>query len=171
MNKKMIIAFAAVALLCAGGAGGAVWYFAAPKADAEHAEEEVKDGKHAKGDKAKKKKKDEKSDEEAEPLKYLTVDKVIVMLRRGEGENVSHYLSADLVVATPVKQEKEAKEHLPLLRSVAVRQLSDLSVDKARGMTIDQFAEELNKAYEETYEKEGREQPFKEVMIGKLIIE
>ncbi|WEF34057.1 flagellar basal body-associated FliL family protein [Pseudoduganella chitinolytica] len=169
MNKKMIIAFAAVALLCAGGAGGAVWYFAAPKADAEHVEE---DGKQAKGDaKARKKKKEEKSDEEVEPLKYLTVDKVIVMLRRGEGENVSHYLSADLVVATPVKQEKEAKEHLPMLRSVAVRQLSGLSVDKARGMTIDQFAEELNKAYEETYEKDGRDQPFKEVMIGKLIIE
>ncbi|AVR97338.1 flagellar basal body-associated FliL family protein [Pseudoduganella armeniaca] len=170
MNKKMIIAFAAVALLCAGGAGGAVWYFAAPKADAEHAEEEAKDGKHADA-KAKKKKKDDKKEEEAEPLKYLTVDKVIVMLRRGEGENVSHYLSADLVVATPVKQEKEAKEHLPLLRSVAVRQLSNLSMDKAQGMTIDQFAEELNKAYEDTYEKEGREQPFKEVMIGKLIIE
>lgn len=171
MSKKMIIAFAAVALLCAGGAGGAVWYFAAPKADAE-AEHAEKDDKHAKGDaKAKKKKKEEKSEEEAEPLKYLTVDKVIVMLRRGPTDTVSHYLSADLVVATPVKQEKEAKEHLPLLRSVAVRHLSALSMEKAQAMTIDQFATALNTAYEETYEESGREQPFKEVMIGKLIIE
>jgi len=171
MNKKMIIAFAAVALLCAGGAGGAVWYFAAPKADAQ-AEHADKDDKHAKGDaKSKGKKKEEKSGEDAEPLKYLTVDKVIVMLRRAPTDSISHYLSADLVVATPIKQEKEAKEHLPLLRSVAVRHLSALSMEKAQAMTIDQFAEELNKAYEETYEKDGREQPFKEVMIGKLIIE
>ncbi len=173
MNKKLIIAFAGVALLCAGGAGGAVWYFSAQKAEAAAAEHATEgDAKHAKADgKAKKKKKEEKDDEEAQPLKYLTVDKVIVMLRRAPGDNVSHYLSADLVVATPVKQEKEAKEHLPLLRSVAVRQLSGLSMEKAQAMTIDQFAEELNKAYETTYEEEGREQPFKEVMIGKLIIE
>ncbi|QGZ38437.1 flagellar FliL protein [Pseudoduganella flava] len=168
MNKKLIIIIAAVALVCAGGAGAAAWYFAAPKGDA--AESEHKDGKGGKDDKAKKKKKDSE-EAAAEPVKYLTVDKVIVMLRRGPNETLPHYLSADLVVAAPVKQEKEAKEHLPLLRSVAVRTLSALQMDKAQSMSIDEFAEALNKAFEEEYEKDSREKPFKEVMIGKLIIE
>ena len=129
MNKKIIIIIAAVALLCAGGAGGAVWYFAAPKGEAAEADTKA----DHKSDKKKKKEKDE----DAKPLKYLTVDKVIVMLRRGPNDAVPHYMSADLVVATPVDQEKEAKEHLPLLRSVAVRTLSALPVDKAQAMTID----------------------------------
>jgi flagellar FliL protein len=166
MNKKLIIIIAAVALVCAGGAGAAAWYFAAPKADA--AEADHKDGKD---DKAKKKKKKEAEEADAQPLKYLTVDKVIVMLRRGPNEGVPHYMSADLVVAAPVKQEKEAKEHLPLLRSVAVRTLSALPLEKAQAMSIDEYAEALNKAFEEEYEKDSREKPFREVMIGKLIIE
>jgi flagellar FliL protein len=165
MNKKIIIIIAAVALLCAGGAGGAVWYFAAPKGEAAEADSKA-DGKADK-----KKKKDKEKEADAKPLKYLTVDKVIVMLRRGPNDAVPHYMSADLVVATPVDKEKEAKEHLPLLRSVAVRTLSALPMEKAQAMSIDEFAAELNKAFEETYEKDGHEQPFKEVMIGKLIIE
>eukprot|EP01034_Spumella_vulgaris_P041180 gene41180-50974_t len=108
---------------------------------------------------------------ETEPPKYITVDKVIVMLKRSEGEAVTHYLSADLVVATTAKQEKECKEHLPLLRSVAVKALSSLPMSKAATMSIDQFADELNKAFDETYAKDKRERPFSEVMIGKLILE
>ena len=164
MNKKLILIILAVALVCGGGAGAAVWFLAPPKADA--AESEGHD--EEKKPKKKKKKHDE---EEAGPVKYLTVDKVIVMMRRSPNEAVPHYLSADLVVATPVKLEKEAKEHLPLLRSVAVRTLSALPMDKAQAMTIDEFAEMLNKAFEEEYEKDEREQPFREVMIGKLILE
>lgn len=152
MNKKLIIAFVAVALLCAGGAGAAVWYFAAPPAGAAETEKEAKK-------------------EEAKPVKYLTLDKIIVMMRRQPTDKVAHYMSADLVVTTPVEKEKEAKEQLPLLRSVAVRTLSALPMEKAQAMTIDQFAEELNKAFADAYEKEGRERPFTEVMIGKLILE
>jgi flagellar FliL protein len=163
MNKKLIIIIVAVALVCGGGAGAAVW-FMAPKAEAAESD-------HHDAEKKPKKKKKKHDEEEAGPVKYLTVDKVIVMLRRSPNEAVAHYLSADLVVATPVKQEKEAKEDLPLLRSVAVRTLSGLAMDKAQGMTIDEFAETLNKAFEEQYEKDERELPFREVMIGKLILE
>lgn len=162
MNKKLIIIILGVALVCGGGAGAAVW-FLAPKADAA-------EGHHDEEKKPKKKKKKE-DEEEAGPVKYLTVDKVIVMLRRSPNQAVPHYLSADLVVAAPLKKEKEAKEELPLLRSVAVRTLSALPMDKAQVMTIDEYAEVLNKAFEEQYEKDEREQPFKEVMIGKLIVE
>lgn len=93
------------------------------------------------------------------------------MLRRQPGETVPHYMSADLVISTTAKQEKEAKEALPMLRSVAVRALSALPMEKASMMTIDQFVEELNKAYDEAYTKEARERPFEQVMIGKLILE
>jgi len=151
MNKKLVIAAAVVGLIAAGAAGGAVWLLKSEGGTGASAKVEEK--------------------KDAKPLRYLTIEKVIVMLRRSPGDNVSHYLSADLVVATPVDQEKETKEHLPLLRSVAVRALSSLPMDKAATMTIDQYAEELNKAFDEVYAKQQRERPFKEVMIGKLIVE
>jgi flagellar FliL protein len=160
MNKKLILIIVAVALVCGGGAAGAVWYFAAPKADA---------AETAHKEEARKKKK--KDEDDAKPVKYLTVDKIIVMLRRAPNESMPHYLSSDLVVATAVDKEKETKEHLPLLRSVAVRTLSALQMDKAQAMTIDEFAVMLNKAFAEEYEKNAQEQPFREVMIGKLILE
>jgi flagellar FliL protein len=160
-NMKLIIAFALVAVVGAAVAGGAVWYMA--KGDEPAAE--AKDGKDAKKV-AKKEKKDD-----GLPPKYLTVDKVVIMLKRQPGDTVTHYLSADLVITTDAKMEKEAKENLPMLRSVAVRTLSNLPMATAQVMTIDQFAAELNKAYDATFEHEGREKPFTEVMIGKLIIE
>jgi len=158
-NMKVIIAFVLVAVVGAAVAGGAVWYMS--KGGEEHAEES-KDVK-------KKPKKEEKKSEL--PPKYLTVDKVVVMLRHEPSDNVTHYLSADLVVATDAKREKETKENLPMLRSVAVKTLSNLPMATARVMTIDQFAAELNKAFDHEFEQEGREKPFDEIMIGKLIVE
>jgi flagellar FliL protein len=157
----MIIIIAVVAIVCAGGAGGAVWFMSKGKDDAA-----ASDGKEAK----KAEKKEEKKGD-GKPPKYLAVDKVVIMLKRMPTDTGPHYLSADLVVTTTEKQEKEAKENLLLLRSVAVRTLSDLPIATAQVMTIDQFAEQLNKAFEATYEHEGREKPFSEVLIGKLIIE
>jgi flagellar FliL protein len=162
MNKKMIVAIVLAIVVGAAVAGGAVWYMS--KGD-DHAEETTADGKPAK----KAAKKEEKKKEG--PPKYLTVDKVIIMLKRQPGDTSAHYMSADLVITTDEKAEKEAKEHLPMLRSVAVRTLSNLPMATAQVMTIDQFAGELNKAFDEAYEHEGREKPFSEVMIGKLIIE
>jgi flagellar FliL protein len=161
-NMKVIIAFVLVAVVGAAVAGGAVWYMS--KGD-EPAAAEGKDAKDAK----KKPKKEEKKSEL--PPKYLTVDKVVVMLRHEPTDNVTHYLSADLVVATDAKREKETKENLPMLRSVAVKTLSNLPMASARVMTIDQFAAELNKAFDHEFEQEGREKPFDEIMIGKLIVE
>ena len=166
MNKKIIIAVVAVVVLAAGG-GGAYWFMSKGGEDSAESHDE---GKDAKGGKAKKSAKKEEKKDEAPP-KYLTVDKVIIMLKRVPTDTSPHYMSADLVITTNAKMEKEAKEHLPMLRSVAVRTLSNLPMATAQMMTIDQFANELNKAFDETYEQEGREKPFSEVMIGKLIIE
>lgn len=152
-NMKLVVVIGLVALLAAGAAGGAMWYLNRPApGDAAHKAPEPKQA-------------------DAKPPKYLTVDKVIVMLRRNPGDTVSHYLSADLVISTTLEKEKECKEHLPLLRSVAVKALSSLPMAKAETMTIEQYADELNKAFDETYAKDKRERPFTEVLIGKLILE
>lgn len=162
-NMKMIIIVAAVFIIGAAVAGGAVWFMSgsAPAAAAASAKAEAKKPVVVK----------EERKPDGKPPKYLTVDKVVIMLKRQPGDTITHYMSADLVVATNEKMEKECKEHLPMLRSVAVRVLSNLPMATAQVMTIDQFAAELNKAFDETYARDGREKPFNEVLIGKLIIE
>ena len=158
MNSKlkMMIAVVGVVLVGAASAGGAMWWT--------QSQEQAAPGVAAKQEPTKK----EKSEQ---PSKYVTLDKVIVMLRRGPNEATAHYLSTDLVLATTVEQEKQAKEHLPLLRAVAVRALSAHTLADASAMTVEQFAAQLNKTFDASYASEERDKPFDEVMIGKLIIE
>jgi flagellar FliL protein len=156
MSKmKMIIAIAGAVIVSAAGAGGAVWWFMPKPAAA------AGSAKKAEPEKAK----------EGKPVKYVTLDKVIVMLRRSPEDSDTHYLSTDLVLSTEVAKEKETKENLPLLRSLAVRTLSAYTMKEAAGMTVEQYAEELNKSFDANYEHEHTEKPFVQVMIGKLIIE
>ena len=151
MNSKvkLIVAFLGVAVLAAGAAGGAMWYMAPATAASAAA----------------------KPEPEKKLTKYVTLDKVIVMLRRAPNEPAAHYLSVDLVLATTPELEKETKEHLPLLRSVAVSNLSAHTLAEASSMTVDQYAAQLNKTFDASYAKENHVKPFSEVMIGKLIIE
>ncbi|HTN67449.1 MAG TPA: flagellar basal body-associated FliL family protein [Burkholderiaceae bacterium] len=113
----------------------------------------------------------QKSDDPKNARKYVTLEKVVVMLHRKPGDASAHYLAADLVFKTTESKEKVTKEHLPLLRSVAVRALSALPMEKAELMTVDQFAAEIDRALSASYARDQREKPFSEVMIGKLIIE
>ena len=153
---KLIGGFVLVAVLAAGAAGGAMWYLARPVAGHADVAESKPPPPPATGKKAR---------------KFLTLDKVIVMLRRGPGDSDTHYLSADLVIATTEEKEKLTKDHLPLMRSIAVSTLSSFPVDKAQSMTVEQFAEQINKAFNVSYEREQMEKPYTEVMVGKLIIE
>jgi flagellar FliL protein len=156
MNKmKMIIAIAGAVIVSAAGAGGAVWWFMPKPASAAGA------ARKAEADRPK----------DGKPLKYVTLDKVIVMLRRGPDDIDTHYLSTDLVLSTEASKEKETKENLPLLRSLAVRTLSAYTTKEAAGMTVEQYADQLNKSFDANYEHEHTEKPFVQVMIGKLIIE
>jgi flagellar FliL protein len=158
MSKmKKIIAIAGAVIISAAGAGGAVWWFMPKPATAAGTETKA----HAESEKPK----------AAKPAKYVTLDKVIVMLRRGPNETESHYLSTDLVLATEPAREKETKEHLPLLRSLAVRTLSSYTMAEASTMTVEKYAEQLNHSFNADYERTHTEKPFAEVMIGKLIIE
>jgi flagellar FliL protein len=149
MKAKLIIAIVAAVVVVAGAAGGAMWYMntsASPGVAAKPAPE-------------------------TKPTKYVTLDKVIVMLRRAPAEQSTHYLSVDLVLATTAADEKTTKEQLPLLRSIAVSALSARTMAEASAMTVDQYAAELNKVFNANYAKENHVKPFSEVMVGKLIIE
>jgi len=158
MSKtKTIIAIAGAVIISAAGAGGAVWWFMPKPASAAGTEPKTQ----AEADKPK----------DGKPVKYVTLEKVIVMLRRGPSETDTHYLSADLVLATEPGREKEVKENLPLLRSLAVRTLSSYTMAEASGMTVEKYAEQLNHSFNADYERTHTEKPFGEVMIGKLIIE
>jgi flagellar FliL protein len=153
-NKtKLMIAFAGVALVSAAAAAGAAWWFSKPASPA------------VPGAEAK------KAEVSKKPAKYVTLDKVIVMLRRSPGDTEAHYLSADLVLASSDEKERATKEHLPLLRSIAVRALSGYTLPVASSMTVEQYADHLNKTFNASYAHERIEKPFSEVMIGKLIIE
>ena len=149
MKSKLIIAIAAVAVLAAAAAGGAMWYTSTTAGAAVAA----------------------KPAPETKLTKYVTLDKVIVMLRRAPAEQATHYLSVDLVLATTAEGEKATKEQLPLLRSIVVSALSARTMAEASGMTVDQYAAELNKVFNANYAKENHIKPFSEVMVGKLIIE
>ena len=157
MSKiKIAIIATAVGLLMAGAAGGAVWWAMKPAKPASEAQAEAE--KH----------------EAAKPgpdYRYVTLDKVLIMLRNQHGEAVTHYMAIDLVFKALPESEKRTKDHLPLLRTVAVKALSSYTVETATSMTVEQFAAELNKAYGEAYAAEHREAPFAEALIGKLIIE
>lgn len=151
MKKLHVLLIAGVAsVLVLGGGGAAAWWYLKPKP-----EQQVEEAR--KVDKT--------------VYKYVSLDKVLVMLRGREGEPLSHYLAVDLVFKTPAEQEKVMKDHLPLLRSVAVKALSAHTLETAGKMTIDQYTEEVNAAFAKSYEAEQREMPFKTAMIGKLIIE
>jgi flagellar FliL protein len=156
MNSKFksILAIACAVVVSAAAAGSAVWWFmpkpAAAGPDKKAEADKPRDGK---------------------PLKYVTLEKVIVMLRRGPNEAETHYLSTDLVLSVEAAKEKETKEHLPLLRSLAVSTLSAYTMSEASGMTVAQYAGNLNRAFDASYAGEHIEKPFVQVMIGKLIIE
>jgi len=149
MKAKLIVAFIGVAVAAAAAAGGAIWYLSPAAAPGEVA----------------------RPAPTSKPTKYVTLDKVIVMLRRAPNEQAAHYLSVDLVLATTPGDEKQAKEQLPLLRSIAVSALSARTLAEASAMTVDAYAAELNTVFNANYEKENHIKPFSEVMVGKLIIE
>lgn len=154
-KPKLLALIVIVALLAAGVAGAAVWWLqvgkAQPKGEAAAAVAE--------------------KSKPAPDYKYVTLDKVLVMLRGANGAAVPHYMAVDIVFKTPLDQEKRTKEHLPLLRTVAVKALSAHTVESASAMRVEDFAKALNKAYQESYRQDQREAPFVEALIGKLIIE
>jgi flagellar FliL protein len=103
--------------------------------------------------------------------KYVSLDKIIVMLRKPTGDATSHYIALDLVFKTPAESEEAMREQLPLLRSVAVRDLSGVTMEDINHFTIDELTRHINKAFGQSYPTNHAGKPFTEAMIGKLIVE
>ncbi|MCH8179143.1 MAG: flagellar basal body-associated FliL family protein [Proteobacteria bacterium] len=168
-NRNLVFALTAVValLLAALVAGGVLWWrgsaHASPTAQAAAAPSA---GGHAASGPA-----TPAAERDGAKYKYVSLEKIIVMLRGKDGEPVSHYLAMDLVFKVREDEEKTVKEHLPLLRSVAVKSLSAYTMDKASLMSIDQFTADINRAFGDRYRHEQRDKPFAEAMISKLIIE
>jgi flagellar FliL protein len=175
MKKKLkwILVGLLCVLLVAGASGAAAWWWLRghPPADDLHAEAaaEAPEGKGAKAD-AKAGAKSAKEPDKRPP-KYVSLEKVIVMLRRTPGDSTAHYLAMDLVLKTAGEDEKLTKDHLPMLRSVAVRALANYTAEQAGAMSIDQVAAVVNAACAQAYEQDHREPPFSQALIGKLIVE
>ena len=157
-SRKMVAVLAAVAVvaLCVGG-GAAWWFMQGGSGVIESAEAKPV------------------SEPEPEPdpriYKYVSLEKVIVMLRGVEGEPAPHYLAVDLVFKSPEEQERSAREQLPFLKSIAVKALSTLTMDEAGKITVEELTATMTKAYADTYARDRAEQPFVDVMIGKFIVE
>jgi flagellar FliL protein len=151
LNKKRQALVVAALLAVLAIAGAAVWQFLRPAVDiAGEATRPAID---------------------KQIYKYVSLEKVIVMLRGRPGEQTTHYLAVDLVFKAPHQSEKVAKEHLPMLRSIAVKALSDYTFENAGALSIDQLTASINRAYSEAYARDQQEKPFADVMIGKFIIE
>lgn len=151
MSKKIWISLAAGAFVLLGaGSGLAAWYFMGSQPATEAAPAAPVDTRE---------------------YRYVSLDKVIVMLRAREGGPLSNYMAVDLVFKTPVKAEAITKQQLPKLRSVAVAALSELTLERASMLGIAELTDFLQQAYGESFERESRESPFTEVMLGRLVIE
>ncbi|MGL6069778.1 flagellar basal body-associated FliL family protein [Craterilacuibacter sp.] len=103
--------------------------------------------------------------------RFVSLDKVIVMLKSAPEGGAMQYMVVDLVFRTSEKQEAEVKTQLPLLKSLAVRSLSLLDGHQAAALGVDAHQQRLSKAYVAAFGKERREMPFSEVMVSKLIVE
>jgi|HigsolmetaAR201D_1030396.scaffolds.fasta_scaffold00727_15 flagellar FliL protein len=154
-TSRVILLSVVIGLFCVSAGGATTWWMLQQQTGFSREEEATV----------------EKRIVDTRAYKYVSLDKVLVMLRNAEGEPVSHYLALDLVFMTPSESERITRDHLPLLRSVALKALSQLTVDTASRLTVDQLTEQINAAYDSTYANDPKGKPFAEAMIAKLIIE
>lgn len=148
MKKGKVLIWVLVAVVMAAAGGGIAWWVLQTSG-----------------------KPDAATEFDRQEYKYVSLDKVIVMLRGDSSGVVTHYLSVDLVFKTPIQSEKKLREHLPLLRSMAVKALAEHSMEAALQMSVEQYSTRINEAFVSGYQAERLAKPFTEAMIGKLIIE
>lgn len=151
MNKAIGIVIVVTALVCAAAGAGAWWW-------------------HQQGAGA-------STVQQAPALdmgqsRYVTLDKIVVMLQtQAESPSSNRYLSLDLVLRTDSLHEKAVKADLPMLKGVAVRTLSQLDVERAKGMSIDAWTDVLSADLMAAYADRPMLRHFDQVMVSRLIIE
>lgn len=150
MNKSLGIIIAVALLVCAGAAGGA-WWWVQQQSGAPTVQVAAK--------------------LDASQPSYVTLDKIVVMLRPEPERTQNTYVSVDLVFRTDKAHTKEVQGELPMLKGVAVRTLSKLEVPQARAMTVEEWTTLLNRDLMAAYEQQQSLRAFDQVMVSRLIIE
>lgn len=151
MNKSLGIIIGLVLLVCVGAAGGVWWWVQQQGSAAPAAGSAVK--------------------LDASKPSYLTLDKIVVMLRSEPERRHNTYASVDLVFRTDKAHTKEVQGELPMLKGVAVRALSKVDVAKAKAMTIEEWTDLLSNDLMAAYEQQPSRRAFDQVMLSRLIIE
>ena len=151
MNKTIGIVIAAAVVVCLALGGGAWWW--------------VQQQTAGEGPKVQAPKLD------ASKPSYVTLEKVVVMLRPVSEQSGNHYLSLDLVLRTDKAKEKAVKGDLPMIKGVAVRTLSKLDVEQARAMSIEEWTELLRRDVMDAYTPQLDLLGFDQLMVSRLIIE
>lgn len=151
MAKKIGILLALVVMLGAGvAAGGWWWGQRAPAAVAAQASPQL----------------------DVRQASYVTLDKIVVMLKTDQNLRTHNtYMSLDLVLRTDKLHEKAAKAELPMLKGVAVRTLSQVAMEQAKAMSIDEWTDLLTADLVAAYASHPDLRPFDKVMVSRLIIE
>lgn len=151
MNKTIGIVIAVAVLIC-GALGGGAWWWVQQQTQGQAKQVQAPEIDMGKAS-------------------YVTLEKVVVMLRPDAVEQGNHYLSLDIVLRTDKNHEKAVKGELPMIKGVALRALSKLGPAQARAMTIEEWtdliSQEVMGAYEGHLDKRG----FDQVMVSRLIIE
>jgi flagellar FliL protein len=102
-----------------------------------------------------------------ELVQYLEVKNQVITLK-GSGTK-ERYLLLDLAYVTNSDEEHKATErNLPKLKSILVSMFSGMEYDTVRTMTIDDIHMQLMARYEGVF---GKNQPFADVMISKMVFQ
>lgn len=150
MNKTVGIVILVAVLVCAGVGGGAWWWLQQQTPAAFSSTAPVVD---------------------ASQPRYVSLEKVVVMLRATAPKHGNDYLALDLVLRTDAMHEKTVKAELPMLKGVAVRTLSKLDVEQARAMSIEEWTDLLSADLVAAYADRPMSRHFDQVMVSRLIIE
>lgn len=150
MNKKNATVVGLALVVCIAIAGGAWWWV----------QQQTPGGQIPKAPTL-----------DAQQPSYVSLDKVLVMLREPSLPNTNRYLSLDLVFRTDKPHEKAVKANLPMLKGVALRRLSKLELAQAQAMSIEEWTEMLNREMLAAYEGNLALRGFDQVMVSRLILE
>lgn len=150
MKKSIGAIIAAAVVFCAAMAGGAFWWVQQHSGAAAVPAAPQMDGSQ---------------------YSYVTLDKVVVMLRSESARAQNYYMSLDLVLRTDKPHEKSVQADLPMLKGVAVRALSKVEVMQAKAMSIEAWTELLSQEFMGAYEDRLPMRGFDQVMVSRLIIE
>lgn len=151
MNKTVGVIILVTLLVCAAAGGGAWWWV-------QHKSHQAASSGQAPAI-------------DLSQSSYVSLDKIVVMLRTQEPKPGNDYLSLELVFRTDKTHEKSVRADLPMLKGVAVRTLSKLDVDRAKAMSIEEWTELLATDLMAAYVDRPTLRRFDQVMVSRLIIE